>query len=161
MINVDWNIVFNIINVFVFYLLMRRFLFHPVNEMMEKRKAAVQASFDEVENKKCEAEKLKEEYERSLQNAQATTVAIINETKQRVSEEQTRLILLAKEESQKILENSRNTIELERRILVRQSQEAIAQMAILAAAKVIQKNMDETVNHKIIQDFLSEAGVGK
>ena len=36
MLRLDWNILFNIINLIILYLLMKRFLFKPVNAILEK-----------------------------------------------------------------------------------------------------------------------------
>ena len=40
-------------------------------------------------------------------------------------------------------------------------QNEIAQVAIAAASKVIQENVDQASNEKILDDFLREAGAGQ
>ena len=42
-----------------------------------------------------------------------------------------------------------------------QAQSEIAGIALLAAQKVIQKNVDEEDNQKLVSDFLQEAGASK
>ena len=37
MLRLDWNLLFNIINLIILYALMKRFLFKPVNAILEKR----------------------------------------------------------------------------------------------------------------------------
>ena len=37
----DWGIIWPIVNIVVFYLLLRKFLFGPVSEVMEKRKKMI------------------------------------------------------------------------------------------------------------------------
>ena len=39
MLRLDWNLVFTVINLLILYVLMRKFLFKPVNEILEKRGA--------------------------------------------------------------------------------------------------------------------------
>ena len=46
MLRLDWNILFNIINLIILYLLMKRFLFKPVNAILEKRQQAADAQFN-------------------------------------------------------------------------------------------------------------------
>lgn len=161
MLKIDWNILFNIVNVFVFYLLMRKFLFRPVTEIMQKRKNAVQASFDEADHKNKEAAHLKSKYEQALKASESDSMDILQDAKQRALEEQARIITAAKEDSLRIVNDAKKTMELERKLSQQDMQAEISELAILAAAKIIQKNMDDQVNHRIIQEFLTEVGAGE
>jgi F-type H+-transporting ATPase subunit b len=129
--------------------------------MMEKRTNAVKSSFAEAENKNNEALKLKQEYEQSLQNAEVKAESIIKEAKQRALEEHDKQIQVAKEEVAKMIEDAKKSIELERKLSMQQIQSEIAGIAMVAATKVIQKNINDNTNNKIINDFLAEAGAGK
>ena len=156
-----WNFIFNVINVFVLYLLLRKFLFGPVTAMMEKRKDAIDASYADTENKSNEALKLKQKYEEALENAEVQAKSIRNEAKQRALEEYDRQIKTAKEEVLKIIENANKSIETQRKLSIQSIQAEIAGIAMLAATKIIQKNVDNSSNQQIINDFLAEAGAGK
>ncbi len=161
MLKLDWNIVFNMINIFVLYLLMKKFLFGPITEMMEKRTNAIQASFTEAENKNKVALELKQEYEIALENAEEKAINIIKEAKQRALVEHDKQILITKEETLKLMEEANKSIEFERKKSMQNIQSEIAGIAMIAAAKVIQKNVDNSTNQQIINDFLTEAGAGK
>ena len=43
----DWGIIWPIVNIVVFYLLLRKFLFGPVSEVMEKRKKMISSDLDD------------------------------------------------------------------------------------------------------------------
>lgn len=60
MLRLDWNILFNIINLIILYLLMKRFLFKPVNAILEKRQQAADAQFAEADRQKAEAKESQE-----------------------------------------------------------------------------------------------------
>ena len=161
MLKLDWNIIFNIVNIFVLYLLMKRFLFGPVTEIMEKRTNAIKASFTEAENINNEALKLKQEYELSLENAEQKAASIIKEAKQMALEEHDKQIKATKEEISKMIEDANKSIELDREKSMQNIQSQIAGIAMMVASKVIQKNMDVSTNKQIINDFLAESGVIK
>ena len=57
----DWGIIWPIINIVVFYLLLRKFLFGPVSEVMEKRKKMISSDLDDAAQTKAEAEEIKQE----------------------------------------------------------------------------------------------------
>jgi F-type H+-transporting ATPase subunit b len=161
MLKLDWNIVFNMINVFVLFLLLKKYLFGPVTEIMEKRTNAVKASLDEADNKNKEASMLKSEYEDALKNAQDRAVGIISNARQKALEEHDRMLLQTKEEAAKLIEDAKKTIETEKKLSIQAAQSEIAGIAMLAASKVLQKNVDENTGRQIINDFLAEAGAGK
>lgn len=51
MLGLDWSVVWIIVNLLVLYALLKRFLFKPVCEMMDKRAKLIQDSLDEAEEK--------------------------------------------------------------------------------------------------------------
>ena len=65
----DWGIIWPIVNIVVFYLLLRKFLFGPVSEIMEKRKEMISSDLNEAAQTKAEAEGIKQEYEKNLAQA--------------------------------------------------------------------------------------------
>lgn len=161
MLKLDWNIFFNIINVIVLYILMKRFLFKPVTEMMEKRKNAIETSCADAENNNKEALKLKQEYQEALKTADVQALDIIKEAMKRALEEHDIQIKETKEEAAKLLEDATKSIELEQKLSLQNIKAEVAGIAMLAATKVIQKNMDDNTNNQIINDFLAEAGAVK
>ena len=156
-----WNLVFNMINVLVLYLLMRKFLFGPVTEIMEKRKLAIEASLAEAEEKNSEALQLKQDYEKALEDADEKATAIVKEAKQRALGEHDRQINATQKEISEMMESAKKSIELEKQKSMQDIQLEIAGVAMAAAAKVIRKNVDDSTNKKIIDDFLSEEGAGR
>lgn len=161
MLKVDWNLLFNIINILVLYLLLKRFLFKPVTSIMEKRSNTVKASLEDAESKNIEAARLKQEYEEALRKAEVQAADIILEAKDRAAREQERQQKEAAEAVAKLKEDMRKTIELEQRLALEKLKSEVAGIAILAASKVIQSNITADANRKLIDDFLSEAGEGK
>ena len=66
---VPWNFIATICNLFIQVYLIKRFLFKPVNEMLEKRRAKADAEIQDAVKAKEEAEVMKAEYERNMQEA--------------------------------------------------------------------------------------------
>ena len=68
---VPWTFIAQICNLFIQMYLIKRFLFKPINEMLEKRRAAADAEITDAEAAKKEANAIKEEYEQNMQEAKA------------------------------------------------------------------------------------------
>jgi F-type H+-transporting ATPase subunit b len=161
MLKLDWNIIGVFVNVIVLYWLMQRFLFKPVTDIMDKRTNTIANSFEDADNKNKEALQLKNEYQEILGTADDKADTIIKEAKQRALEVHEKQVKETKEETARMIEEANKLIELERKKSMQGIQSEIANIAMIAAAKVLQKNVDDNTNKQLVEDFLSEAGAGK
>lgn len=155
----DWGIIWPIVNIVVFYLLLRKFLFGPVSEIMEKRKEMIASDLNEAAQTKAEAESIKEEYEKSLAQAKDEAGQIVSDARVRAKNEYQNKMDKAKEDVDLMKENARKDIEAERQKTMAGLQTEIAGIALMAASKVVEKETDEKGNEKLLDDFLKEAGV--
>lgn len=155
----DWGIIWPIVNIVVFYLLLRKFLFGPVSAIMEKRKEMISSDLNEAAQTKAEAESIKEEYEKSLAQAKDEAGQIISDARVRAKNEYQNKMDKAKEDVDLMKENARKDIEAERQKTMAGLQTEIAGIALMAASKVVEKETDEKGNEKLLDDFLKEAGV--
>ena len=64
---VPWNFIATICNLFIQVYLIKRFLFKPINEMLDKRKAKADAEIQDAVKAKEEAQAMKAEYEKMIQ----------------------------------------------------------------------------------------------
>lgn len=97
---VPWTFIAQICNLFIQMYLIKRFLFKPINEMLEKRRAAADAEITDAEAAKKEANAIKEEYEQNMQEA--------------------------KEKANEILESARKTATLQSEKIVKEASEQAA-----------------------------------
>ena len=146
----DWGIIWPIVNIVVFYLLLRKFLFGPVAAIMEKRK--------EMISKDLMAQ-IKSEYEESLRKAKDEAGQIISDARERAKNEYQEKVKKANEEAVQIRQNAQKDIEAEKQQAIAGLQSEIAGIALMAAAKVVEKETGSEENEKILDDFLKEAGV--
>lgn len=161
MVNIDWSIILNIINIIVLYFLMKRFLFGPINKIMEKRTNVINQSFLEADNKNKEANKLKKEYEDRLLHAKDEANLIIKDAIKRASDEETRQLNEAKVQIARMMEETNQAIQLEKKKTMEEMQSEIASLALTTASKILQQNIDPSKNSHIINDFINEVGTYK
>lgn len=161
MLKLDAGIIYNIINILVFFLFLKKFLFKPVTEIMEKRKSTIETSLQDADDRKAEAYKLKSDYEEELKHAGEQATVIVKEARERADVEYNKKMDVAKEDAAKVMEQANITIELERKKSMESAQAEIAGIAMLAAAKVIGKNVDNNTNQQYLGDFLKEVGAAK
>lgn len=161
MLSLNWTIIYTFINILVLFWFLKKFLFKPVTEMMEKRTQAIASSLQDAENKKEEAQKMRTDYEIQLSHAKEEASQIINESRDRAAREYNEQIKESKAMAAKIVQEAGVVIDLERKKSIQEAQMEIASIALLAASKVMEKNMDDTTNKQMLNSFLNEVGAAK
>ena len=146
MLNLGWSLVWTIINLIIFYLLMKRFLVGPVLGIMEKRKNLIA---QELENAKAAQEKAKEESAQIIEAARADAKS-----------ESERMVKEANLEAAKIIENARVTAEQEKEHALQGAKSEIAGLALEAARKLLSEGSTEKGNSMLYDEFLAKAGDG-
>ena len=161
MLTFNSGLLWTFVNLIVFFLILKKLLFQPVMGMIEKREQMISGQIEDAEQKNTQAGLLKEKYEAELKNANQEAAMIVKTAKERGKEEYEKILRDAGAEASKIIADASKTIETEREKAVQGIQNEIAQVAIAAASKVIQENVDQASNEKILYDFLREAGAGQ
>ena len=161
MLTFNSGLLWTFVNLIVFFLILKRLLFQPVMGMIEKREQMISGQIEDAEQKNTQAGLLKEKYEAELKNANQEAAMIVKTAKERGKEEYEKILRDAGAEASKIIADASKTIETEREKAVQGIQNEIAEVAIAAASKVIQENVDQASNEKILDDFLREAGAGQ
>ena len=161
MLTFNSGLLWTFVNLIVFFLILKKLLFQPVMGMIEKREQMISGQIEDADQKNTQAGLLKEKYEAELKNANQEAAMIVKTAKERGKEEYEKILRDAGAEASKIIADASKTIETEREKAVQGIQNEIAQVAIAAASKVIQENVDQASNEKILDDFLREAGAGQ
>lgn len=155
-----WSILEAVLNVLILFILLRIFLFKPINKMLDERTQSVQKDIDDAERAKKEAEELKEQYSASLSEAREEAGKLLRQAHDEAEIEREAIIRKSHEEAESIVSAASETIENERKRVIRQAHSQIADLAIEAASKIVEANLDDEKNRRLVDEFLSEEEVG-
>ncbi|HJC11119.1 MULTISPECIES: F0F1 ATP synthase subunit B [unclassified Blautia] len=160
MLNLGWSLVWTIINLIIFYLLMKRFLVGPVLGIMEKRKNLIAQELENAKAAQEKAEELKGHYEGALAGAKEESAQIIEAARADAKSESERMVKEANLEAAKIIENARVTAEQEKENALQGAKSEIAGLALEAARKLLSEGSTEKGNSMLYDEFLAKAGDG-
>lgn len=161
MLSLDWNLLWVVVNLLVLFLLLKKFLFAPVLKIMDERTAKIQSDLDGAEASKQEAEKMKSDYEKEIANAHNEALQITTKAKERAGKEGDIIIDNARAESAKILKDAEKSAVLEKAKALDEAKGQIADLAILAAARIISKNVGDDTDKEAVNQFLVEVGASE
>lgn len=152
------TVVLNIVNVLVFFAIIRAFLWKPIMGVMEKRQQMIDDDLNAAKEQNEQAAKLKADYEEALSEAKTEAEEIIDKARKSSSAEHDAAVAKTQEETAKMIAEAKASIEVERSKAMKSVQAEIAGIAMAAAQKVVGNNLDEDANKKYLDEFLNEAG---
>jgi F-type H+-transporting ATPase subunit b len=150
--------IFALVNLAILYFILKKILFVPVTKFMENRTKSIENNIQSAMNQRAEAESLKTEYENQLLNAKEQADVILKDASGRAAREYESIIAQAKEESQGLIDRTRADIENERRQMLKEVRNEVASLALAAASKIIEANMDNEKNRSLVEKFINEEG---
>ena len=126
MLRLDFNLVWNIVNVIVLYLLLKHFLIKPVMDIMNKRQAMVDQSITNARASESQASELKSRYEEKLAASAEEGKKLVEEAKAEAKTVQERMIKEAGEQADRIIENAHKTANADQEKAMREAEAQIA-----------------------------------
>ena len=148
MLHLDANIIWTFINILILYLLLRMFLFKPINKIMDERAKKIQDDLDNAKKSKEEAEQMRADYNETLATASDKARQIVEEAVGQAESERSEIMARAEKENLQLYQSTQKSIENERKRSVQEAQSQIADLAIAAASKIIAKNVDDSSNRQ-------------
>ena len=155
MLRLDINLLFTIINLLIWYLLIKKFLFKPVNNIIAKREEAIEGRYKEAEQEKLEAGQQKEKYEALQSGIQDEKAQVMKKAQEDARAAYQQIVEEANRKAGQIIEDSQKTAELEHSKMVSRTEKEIRSLLFSAASKGMQK---EENNSELYDKFLTKAG---
>lgn len=155
---VPWTFIIQILNLFIQVYLIKKFLFKPINEILEKRRKLADKTIREAREAQSEADSLKEQYESSLTNAHAEAAQIVSEAQKEAQAKADNVVKEAEETAANIKARAAADIEQEKKKAINEAKDEIGGLAMDIAGKVVEKEINEADHKKLIDDFISKVG---
>lgn len=155
---VPWTFIAQICNLFIQVYLIKRFLFKPVNEMLEKRRAMADAEIQNAIKAKDEAQAIKTEYEQNMLEAKNKASEILATAQKTAAYQSEEMIKEATAQAAAMKAKAETDIAQEKRKAVNEIKDEIGGMAMEIAGKVIEREIREEDHAKLIDEFIANVG---
>lgn len=153
-----WTAVFAWCNLLLLYLLLRRLLFRPVKDMIDRRQAEIDGMYAEAEATRSDASQMRTEYEGKLEKVQEESEELLRRTVRKAQLREEEILREADEKAARALRRAEEQAELEKKRAIHEAKNEVSGMAIDIAAAVIGRDVDEREHSAIIDDFISQIG---
>ncbi|MGN1098288.1 MAG: F0F1 ATP synthase subunit B [Clostridia bacterium] len=150
-----WSMIFQWCNLLILFLLVRHFLFKPVQKILNQREQEVGEMYEKAEAAETNAKAMEAEYTEKLADARNEAGRIMQTATKDAQIRGEEIVREAEEKAAATLVKAEERIEQERKSAVAQIQGQVAEMAVAIAEKVIEKELDPKKHEKLIEDFIS------
>jgi F-type H+-transporting ATPase subunit b len=148
-----------IFNFFVLFFLLRRFLFKPMVTMLESRKQRIADGLQAAEMARREAEAERAQLQAQIDSERREAMDRVAAASKRGETLAAEIEGSARQNAQKILEDARFEATRERERIVAEAQDQIAELAMLAAEKVLGRELSSRdVQRSFVNQFLAADG---
>ena len=155
---VPWTLIAQILNLFLQAFLIKKFLFKPIREILEKRKAMADAQISDAEKAKEEALSMKAEYEQNMAQAREKANDILANAQKTASAQSEEILQEANLQAKAIKAKAESDIAQERKKAVNDIKNEIGSMAMDIAGKVIEREISEEDHRKLIDEYIQNVG---
>jgi len=140
-------------------LIFRAFLYKPLLRVLDERKKRIEEGLEASDEAKRRLSQTEQDVARELDKARQEGQALVGQAQQVSARIQEEARQGARTEAEQLLERARTEIGLERDAAIAELRKEFAGLTIIAAERVIKKNLDPATHRQLIQEVLAEAPV--
>ena len=150
------SILWHTINFLILLFLLQRFLFKPVLAMLDQRARTIRESVEAAEQARQESARADVERAEVLREARRQAEEIVTRASQEADRLRGERLQQAQEEAQRIITRAQQEASAERQQAMQELRAQVADLAVLAAGRVIGRSLDDQSNRALIAQFLAE-----
>jgi F-type H+-transporting ATPase subunit b len=137
-----------------------KLVFPKITAAVEAREKALEEAIEGAKRDREAAAQALAEQQRQIEAARNEAQKIIAEGRQVGEKVRAQMIDETHTQQQQMLERARREIEQEKERAIAEMRREAVELAIAGASKVIEKNLDDQANRKIVETFLSSIPAG-
>ncbi len=153
-----WTLFVVICNTLITFLIVKHFLYKPLRKMLAAREQEVRDLYTHAETDRREAEAMKRDYTASIANAKQEAAEIVSTAQKRAEKRAEDIVQQANHDAAAAKQRAEETIEQERKKAMNQMKDEIADLSMLIASKVVEREVNPDDHKRLIDDFIDKVG---
>ena len=155
-----WTALFVLLNTLTIFFVGKKFLFGPVMKMITDRQKEIDDMYANADSAKADAEAMRDEYQRKLSDAQATSDRIVKDAMARGQAREEEILRKANADAAAIMDKASAAIAQEKKKAINDAKNEISGLAMAIAGKVVERELNEADQAKLIDSFIDGLGDG-
>tara|TARA_Y100000588_G_scaffold266221_1_gene281027 strand:- start:206 stop:769 length:564 start_codon:yes stop_codon:yes gene_type:complete len=146
-----------LVTFFIVLIILKIFAWSPLMDALDAREERINEALSSADKAKEEAEKVSNEYDEMIKKAQSEAQNIVAKGKEAGNNLRDEIEQKAKEKADELLEKSNKQIEAAKAKAIDEIKSVSVDLAIQAASKVIDKNLDDSTNRDLAKSTINKA----
>jgi len=153
--------IWTIVTFLVLLALLAKFAWRPLLEALDRRQERIRNALEDADRARRELERLQQESLKIMQQARIEAESIVTQTRADAERLREELKHKAKDEADNILRNAQQQIQLQTRQAIQEIRHEVADIAVLLASKLLERNLAKEDNARLIDDTLKQIEMSK
>ena len=153
-----WQILISLINLLILFLMLKKFLFKPVQKIMAARQAQVDQVYEDADKRLQSATQMKQEYEQRLSNARDEADTLVKNATVTAQKRGDQLMSEAQQQASRLKQKAEEEIEQQKKQMLNEVRQDISELAVDIASKVIEREINKGDYDAFVDEFIRNAG---
>lgn len=147
-----WTVIIFFITLFI----LKKFVFGPVGEMIEKRRTKIQDDLDEAEKSRDDAVAMLEDYKVQLADARREADELRDRGRREGERERATIVTAAEGQRERILTDASQQADAQGKAALASVRDDVASLALAAAEKVTKKSLTDADHKRLVEEALKD-----
>lgn len=156
-----WQILISLLNLLILFLVFKKFLFKPVNNMLAKRQSEIDAKYEEADEAKRIALKDRALWDEKIGTVKIETDEMIKKAQISAKRQGDAIVSKAKETADSIVRQAENQAELEIKKAEDEIKKEIVEVSAALANKLLEREINADDHKNLIDSFIEKIGDDK
>ncbi len=153
-----WSILVSLANLLIMFLILKRFLFKPVQKMMSARKQQVDQIYQDAKENRDSAINMKQEYEARLATAREEADGLVRNAVQTAQRKGDAIVAEANSQASHLKQKAEQEIAQEKKQMLQDVRGEISDIAVSIASKVVEREVKKQDYDGFVDEFIKNVG---
>ena len=153
-----WSILISIANLLIMFLILKKFLYKPLQKVLDARRAAVDEVYSAAEEAKRAAEADQKAWAERMDDANAQADRIVKTAEANAESRKEDILAEANRKAEGILRRAETQAELERRKAAEEIKKEIVDVSSALAEKMLEREISQEDHRALIDSFIDDVG---
>jgi F-type H+-transporting ATPase subunit b len=149
-----WHIVASVLNLLILTLILKHFLFKPVQKMLAERQGQVDQLYKEAEDSRAKAEEDKAMYSEKLAGAVEEAEGIVRSAAQRADRQSDEILADANRRAAETVKRAEEEIEQAKKKAMDELKNEVAGISVQIAENVVGRELNGDDHRELIDSFI-------
>lgn len=153
-----WHILISLCNLVILFLILKKFLYKPVERAIADRKSAIEKTLCEADDAKRSALQSKSEWDARMKSAESESEEIKAAARRSAEKKSEQILCDARQKADEIMRRSLEQAELDKKKSEEDMKQQIVILSSALAEKMLAREINEADHRELIDEFIVSVG---